>query len=821
VGQARKNKNRPELTDKALEYTRQVLRGSSFMTLGIIALYLLVALISFDSQDSAWSQTSLNEQINNLAGRVGAWFADISLHFFGHIAYLLPLGLGYLGWCLFRGAGIDHWTGELIMYRALGIAVTLIAGSGLATLMLGPAFTFGSGGGIVGDMTSRYLVDSFSAIFSSLFLLALFLAGLSLATGISWLVALDAFGRAIWSLPERLTALFALLNGDRRDRNQTAEDDDSAGREATATSDEQEISQVSGAMDTEPADTVTNRNGRLEPTIGDMPGDDSADAGAADTITSAAEPASAGTNDTTVAVDEFRPVINRTAGDAGQALSLPKLTLLDMPPEDNQGYTPETLNAMRQHLEKLLQDFGIAVKVVNVIPGPVITSFELEPAPGVKVSQITKLDKDLARGLSATSVRVVEVIPGKSVVGLEIPNEQRMTIYLNEILGSNPYRRSDSPLTLGLGKDTAGNPVVANLAAMPHLLVAGTTGSGKSVALNAMLLSILFKATAQEVKMILIDPKMLELSIYEDIPHLLTRVVTDMKEAFNALQWCINEMERRYRVMAALKVRSIEGYNRKVKEAIDSGNPIPDPLQDVNNKGSDNKDGLETLEPMPLLVVVIDELADLMMATSKKVEEPIVRLAQKARAAGIHLILATQRPSVDVITGLIKSNIRTRIAFQVASKVDSRTILDQMGAETLLGHGDMLFLPPGKGFPERVHGAFVADHEVQQVVDYLKQSGQRPTYADNVLQTQAQQTRRSVKADAGPAGAADDNGEADPLLEQAKQIVLDNRRISTSGLQRKLGVGYSRAAQMLETMEQEGIVGPVKNGTREVKSKAR
>lgn len=800
------------MTEKFIEYTQQVLKGGGVVTLMVLALYLLVSLLSFDIQDPAWSQTSYRLQTYNLGGSVGAWFADIALHFLGFAAYLLPIGLAYLGWCLLQGSNIDEWSGELVIYRALGVIVTLASASGLATLMLGASFDFGSGGGILGNLTSSYLVESFSAVFSSLFLLILFLAGLSLATGVPWLDALDAFGRAIWAVPERLLSLGSSVrevNG-KHSRNSVSTN------AAAGTATDAAAEAAAAASEVEPAkdedigaDAIVSRHGRIDPTMSepeestesDRRSSPFAEPEAADT------PSQAARQPTAQDLDDILIHPNPTPRSSGP-ITLPNLTLLDMPPDDHLGYTPETLANMRLRLKTLLHDFGVEVDVVNAIPGPVITSFELEPAPGVKVSQITKLDKDLARGLSAISVRVVEVIPGKSVVGLEIPNEQRATINLSEILGSNPYRRSDSPLTLGLGKDIAGNPIVANLAAMPHLLVAGTTGSGKSVALNAMLLSILFKSTPQEVKLILIDPKMLELSIYEDIPHLLTRVVTDMKEAYNALQWCINEMERRYRLMSHLKVRGLDGFNRKVKEAISSGNPIPDPLQDVSQGQA-----VETLETMPLIVVVIDELADLMMATSKKVEEPIVRLAQKARAAGIHLILATQRPSVDVITGLIKSNIRTRIAFQVASKVDSRTILDQMGAETLLGHGDMLFLPPGKGFPERVHGAFVADHEVQQVVEFLKQSG-RPEYADNVLETQ--QAQRKVKVDEAPSADADDKGESDPLFDQAKKIVSESKRISASGLQRKLGVGYSRAARMLEAMEKEGWVGAVKNGTREV-----
>ncbi len=486
---------------------------------------------------------------------------------------------------------------------------------------------------------------------------------------------------------------------------------------------------------------------------------------------------------------------------------LPPLDLLDSPVASTAGYSPETLDHMSRRVEILLRHFGIAVKVVAVEPGPVITRFEIEPAPGVKVSQISNLAKDLARGLSVISVRVVEIIPGKSVVGLEIPNQQREIVYLREVLESPAYTQSPSPLTLTLGKDISGNPVVANLARMPHLLVAGTTGSGKSVAINAMLLSLLYKAPPREVRLILVDPKMLELSMYEDIPHLLTPVVTDMKEAANALRWCVVEMDRRYRLMAALKVRNIAGFNRKLVDAQAAGESITDPFWKPGEGGVVGE--IPLLEPLPFIVVVIDELADMMMIVGKKVEELIARLAQKARAAGIHLILATQRPSVDVITGLIKANIPTRIAFQVSSRVDSRTILDQMGAEQLLGHGDMLYLPPGTGLPQRVHGAFVDDHEVPRVVDYLRQTG-APDYIDDVL-AEPREEADSVEDGDGRGG------ESDPLYDEAVRIVTESRRASVSGVQRRLRIGYNRAARLVEEMETAGVVGPVQtNGSREV-----
>ena len=488
---------------------------------------------------------------------------------------------------------------------------------------------------------------------------------------------------------------------------------------------------------------------------------------------------------------------------------LPNLALIDDPPLREQAYSNESLEAMSRLVELKLKDFGIEVEVVSVSPGPIITRFELDPAPGVKVSKISTLSKDLARSLSVVSVRIVEVIPGKSFVGLEIPNESRELVTLGEILKSKVYDEMSSPLTLALGKDIGGNSVVADLSKMPHLLIAGTTGSGKSVAINAMILSLLYKATSEHVRLIMVDPKMLELSVYEGIPHLLTPVVTDMKEAANALRWCVAEMDRRYKLMAALGVRNIGGFNKKVKDAIADGNPIPDPLFKLPELLDDDEPvDHPTLNTLPYIVVIIDELADMMMIVGKKTEELVSRLAQKARASGIHMILATQRPSVDVITGLIKANIPSRIAFQVSAKVDSRTILDQMGAETLLGHGDMLYLPPGTSLPNRVHGAFVADNEVHSVVSNLKKAGS-PQYIDEIVQT----------TDLNIMGSGDDetDAEKDVLYDQAVQIVIDTKKASISGIQRRLKIGYNRAARMVESMESAGLVGPLEsNGTREI-----
>jgi len=503
--------------------------------------------------------------------------------------------------------------------------------------------------------------------------------------------------------------------------------------------------------------------------------------------------------------------------DPPKANELPPLKLLDDPPPREPLYSAEGLEALSRLVEMKLKDFDIEVEVVAVQPGPVVTRFELRPAPGVKASQITALAKDLARALSVLSVRVVEVIPGKSVMGLEIANEKREVVTLGEIIRSKAYDELHSPLALALGKDIGGQPMVADLTRMPHLLIAGTTGSGKSVGINAMVLSLLYKSTAEHVRLIMIDPKMLELSVYEGIPHLLAPVVTDMKQAANALRWCVAEMERRYQLMAALGVRNITGFNRRVKDALEAGKPIRDPvmmLRAANDPSIDQRE-IQDLMPLPYIVVVVDELADLMMIVGKKVEELITRLAQKARASGLHLILATQRPSVDVITGLIKANIPCRIAFQVSARVDSRTILDQMGAETLLGHGDMLYLPPGTSLPTRVHGAFVSDQEVHRVVNALRTSAP-PTYIEEVL-SGPRTPIPGLSGEDSEGGGAGESAESDPLYDEAVRIVTSERKPSISYVQRRLKIGYNRAARLLEAMEQAGLVGPLQaNGARDV-----
>ena len=744
-------------------HLRRGLREGALFVFGFTALYLLIALASYHVSDPGWSHSGASGRVANLGGPVGAWFSDIFLSLFGYLAYLFPILVGYTGWLLFRGREPDKvLDGRHASLRGTGFILTLGAGCGLAALHLAsPTLPMPSdAGGILGHLIGDTLESGLGLLGATLLLLALFLSGVTLFTGLSWIWLMDVIGGlCLWAVSWVRSGVVGRIR-----------DHLAARRARTQREEHRVVAQKK---------TINRAPPRIEPVIKKI--------------------------ETGVRAERERQV---PLFEADSNSNLPALSLLDPTEPTKGGPTTAALEAMSRQVELKLADFGVEVEVVAVHPGPVITRFELQPAAGVKVSQITNLAKDVARALSAISVRVVEVIPGKSTVGLEIPNEQREVVRLSETLRSKEYEESGSPLTLALGKDIGGNPVVADLARMPHLLVAGTTGSGKSVAINAMVLSMLYNASPRDVRLIMIDPKMLELSVYEGIPHLLAPVVTDMKEAANALRWCVAEMDRRYRLMAGVKVRNIAGYNRKVKEAIDAGTPLKDPTFKPT-EGVDEE--VPLLEPLPLVVVVVDELADMMMVVGKKVEELIARLAQKARAAGIHLILATQRPSVDVITGLIKANIPTRIAFQVSSRVDSRTILDQIGAEQLLGHGDMLYLPPGSGVPMRIHGAFVADHEVHKVVDALKKSGE-PNYIEEIV-------NGLPEGEAGvlPGEGGDDDTESDPLYDQALRIVTESRRASVSGVQRRLKIGYNRAARMIEAMERSGVVGPLQpNGSREV-----
>ena len=751
------------------EAMQRRLREAAFLLLAPVAVYLLLCLITYSTDDPGWNHAAAHAQpVQNLGGAIGAWIADVAFSLFGFLAYAFPLLLFTVGLALFRVPGKDQKSSLEPTLRLIGGVAFFIGGTGLAHLQLAAVgMPPGIGaGGVLGEIVGGQLQRGFGHLGASLFLLAIFLVALTLATGISWFRVMDAIGRGT-------LVVFGWLGASTR----KAADIRVARAARSAREETRKIETVKQSR-REPI--------KIEPTLAPIEKSRRAEA------------------------EQQIPLFSGIANS-----DLPPLSLLDEPQQQVKGYSEETLEALSRQVELKLKDFRIDAHVVGVFPGPVITRFELQPAPGVKGSQISNLDKDIARGLSVVSVRVVDVIPGKSVIGLEIPNVNREIVYLSEILRSEKYDTVKSPLALALGKDIGGRAVVVDLAKMPHLLVAGTTGSGKSVALNAMVLSLLYKATARDVRMIMIDPKMLELSVYEGIPHLLAPVVTDMKEAANALRWCVAEMERRYKLMAAVGVRNLGGFNKKVKDAEAAGQPLLDPLFRPNPEMPNL--AAEPLEPLPYIVIIIDEFADMMMIVGKKVEELIARLAQKARAAGVHLVLATQRPSVDVITGLIKANIPTRIAFQVSSKIDSRTILDQSGAEALLGHGDMLYLPPGTATPERVHGAFVDDHEVHQVVAWLKSQG-APQYIEGVLEEVQATADGKFINDSGLPQDGEEGGDADTqLYDKAVAIVTQTRRASISGVQRHLRIGYNRAARLIEQMEADGVVsGPQHNGNREV-----
>jgi len=746
----------------------RALREAAFWLLAALALVLMIALTSYDAYDRSFSYTGEPGQVGNLIGPLGAWVAGMLFLLFGWPAFLFPLAIAFSAWVGLKRAPDEPGHGRsTLALRTIGLVAALATSCGLAALHFMPGTLPAGAGGILGTLVGDGLERIASLLGATLLMLALWFAGVQLYTGVSWLRVMDFVGH--W-----------VLAGAAWLRNRVATSRDQAvGRESRE------------AREAAVRDIQRKAAARTPPRI---------------------ETAAPAVPEPSQRVEKEKQV-QLFAKPA--AKDLPELKLLDDPPAREKAYSAEALDAISRLVEIKLKDFGVDVEVVAVQPGPVVTRFELKPAPGVKVSQISALAKDLARALSAISVRVVEIIPGKSVVGLEIPNESRELVTLGEIIRSRAYDELASPVTLALGKDIGGAPVVVDLARMPHLLIAGTTGSGKSVAINAMVLSLLYKSTTEQVRLILIDPKMLELSVYEGIPHLLAPVVTDMKQAANALRWCVAEMERRYQLMKELGVRNLGGFNRKVRDAAQAGKPIPDPLIAQLLATGRYLGEVPALEPLPHIVVVIDELADLMMIIGKKVEELIARLAQKARASGIHLVLATQRPSVDVITGLIKANIPARIAFQVSAKVDSRTILDQNGAESLLSHGDMLYLPPGTSTPERVHGAFVSDQEVHRVVASLK-GGVAPEYVDEVL-TGPQGPVPGLQDEAGDGAEMVDEGEQDPLYDDAVRIVTETRRASVSGVQRRLKIGYNRAARLVESMEAAGLVGPLQsNGSREV-----
>lgn len=742
--------------------TRLLQEGILTITLGV-SVFLFLALISYHITDPCWSRTGAGTTIANVGGYVGAWFADVLLCAFGYLAYIFPFMLVYSAWLPFlpKFDKSEELTQMCFVFRSFGFFIVLLAGSSLASLYLNDgALPFGSGG-VLGSLFHSGMVNIFNLIGANLILFALFLVGITLFGGLSWLSLASFIGKGALNLADFIGDQILQITNYKLDERKPVK--------------------------LEPKITITDTD---------------------DLDEEVTKPIILQTSQIKTSIRANRER-QTTLFESDLMGELPQLSLLD-PPENkaNVDYTSTELEEMSRSVELHLRDFGIESHVVAVHPGPVVTRFELQLAAGTKASRITGLAKDLARSLSVISVRVVEIIPGKSVIGLELPNANREVVRLREILSSQQYERARSPLVLALGKDIAGHPVIVDLAKMPHLLVAGTTGSGKSVCLNALLLSLLYKYQPKDVRMILIDPKMLELSVYADIPHLLTPVVTDMKEAANALRWCVAEMERRYKLMVTLGVRNISGYNCKIREAKDQGAPLLDPLWQQEGNSAEP----EELRELPYIVVLADEYADMIMVVGKKVEELIARIAQKARAAGIHLILATQRPSVDVITGLIKANIPTRIAFQVSSKIDSRTILDQSGAEQLLGFGDMLYLPPGTGIPVRIHGSFVMDEEVHRVVKDLKRRGQ-PEYLDEILD-----------GSVGPIVGIDaennneySESEQDQLYDQAVRIVTETRRASISNVQRRLRIGYNRAARIVETMETAGIVGPMEaNGNREV-----
>ncbi len=748
------------------------LKEAAFISIGAISAYILLSLASHNSSDPGWSTTGSGAQIFNLGGIAGAWISDILFSLVGYMAYFLPALLIYR---FFRLLLAPRMKGDFsalnLSIRGLGMILVLISGASLLSMNALEVATMPQGaGGIIGIISGSAAFEAFSATGGRLLLVGTLLFGLTILTDLSWLGLIDQVGgRSIKAYELLVTSILIMMRNieTKKIRNRQAR-----------------------ARKVEIAKHV-ERESKRKPRRIKLPKQE---------------------KEKSDRVEKERQQKLFQTPVSGE---LPALQLLDDASRDlDKGYSSEALQGLSKLLELKLSDFGVSAEVTSVYPGPVITRFEIQPAAGVKVSRISNLAKDLARSLSVISVRVVEVIPGKSAVGIEIPNEHREIVNFKEVLSSKAFDKSKSPLSLALGHDISGQPVVADLAKMPHLLVAGTTGSGKSVGVNCMLMSLLYKASPSDVRLILVDPKMLELSVYDGIPHLLTPVITDMKDAANGLRWCVAEMERRYKLMASLGVRNLSGYNKKISDANNKGGAIPDPLWNPDDNAlSESSIDPPNLEELPAIVVVIDEFADMMMIVGKKVEQLIARIAQKARAAGIHLILATQRPSVDVITGLIKANIPTRIAFQVSSKVDSRTILDQGGAEQLLGHGDMLFLPPGSGVPTRVHGAFCSDEEVHRVAADWKNRGD-PSYISDLID---EGRNVAVMPNEIQAETTSKDPELDPLYDEAVSYVTKSRRASISSVQRKLRIGYNRAARLIEAMEKAGVVTEMaSNGQREV-----
>lgn len=794
------------------------LKEGALIAVGALCLYLWMALVTYDTADPGFSHTSNAEQVQNAAGRAGAYFADILFMVLGYFAYIFPLLLAIKTWQIFRERHQPwQWSGWLFSWRLIGLVFLVLSGAALAHIHFHPSANIPfSAGGALGESLGDLARNLLNVQGSTLMFIALFLFGLTVFTDLSWFKVMDLTGKITLDLFELVQGAasrwWEARNERKRLEAQLREVDDpvfdlggKGDRREPAKAQLRERAEPVMTRDEPPARPVVPREAAVA----------RESAAPRETVVARAQPAAPVIIPPTAdkAPEPSKRVMKEKQAplfiDSAVEGTLPSISILDPAEQKKIEYSPESLAGVGQLLEIKLKEFGVEVAVDSIHPGPVITRYEIQPAAGVKVSRIANLAKDLARSLAVTSVRVVEVIPGKTTVGIEIPNENRQMVRFSEVLSSPQFDENKSPVTLALGHDIGGKPVITDLAKMPHLLVAGTTGSGKSVGVNAMILSILFKSGPEDARLIMIDPKMLELSIYEGIPHLLCPVVTDMKDAANALRWSVAEMERRYKLMAAMGVRNLAGFNRKIKDAQEAGEVIHDPLY----RRESMDDEPPTLKTLPTIVVVVDEFADMMMIVGKKVEELIARIAQKARAAGIHLILATQRPSVDVITGLIKANIPTRMAFQVSSKIDSRTIIDQGGAEQLLGHGDMLYMPPGTSLPIRVHGAFVSDDEVHRTVEAWKLRG-APDYNDDILNGVEE---AGSGFDGGGGGGDGEDSESDALYDEAVQFVLESRRASISAVQRKLKIGYNRAARMIEAMEMAGVVTPMNsNGSREV-----
>ncbi|MFZ9035897.1 MAG: DNA translocase FtsK [Francisellaceae bacterium] len=803
-----KKRDRP--SDRPVELNHLLaerLRVAFLVIYGAIVLFLLLSLFSYSTTDPGWTVTRSSATVHNYAGIIGAYSANFILAVLGVFGFVLPFIMIYGMWLSFvEKKSFAESSSLLMLMRLFGVLLLFVSGSTLAEIALSVfsnSMPEGSGG-ILGQIVSQYMVSYLSTPGSILMLIVGLFLGLTLLSGGYWISLLfDLSSLITRALKKAWHKSILGLHSWREEK--AARKQAKAEERAQKRFQKQQVQREETQLPT--FDTPLLEESKIEHLQfreldkSVLPVFD---------IETVIE------NDSKETYQSLQQELiqqreaaknNSKKQKTGKAKTdkktgLPSLELLDPPERVNEGISQAFLDRMSTLVEEKLADFGIQVKVVGAYPGPVITRFEIELAAGVKVSKLSGLAQDLARSLSTTRVRVVEVIPGKPYVGIEIPNQKREMVRLKEILIHKKFKESNSPVTIGIGVDISGTPEIANLAKMPHLLVAGTTGSGKSVGVNAMILSMLYKSSPDDLRLIMIDPKMLELSIYEGIPHLLTPVVTDMTEAANALRWCVKEMDRRYELMAALGVRSIASLNEKVTGTQKSGQPLKDPLWQKRHPGEEAQ--APDLEKLPFIVVIADEFADMMMVVGKKVEELIARLAQKARAAGIHIILATQRPSVDVVTGLIKANIPTRIAFQVSSKIDSRTILDQQGAEALLGNGDMLYLPPGSGVPHRVHGAFVDDDEVHRVVAAWKQMGE-PEYIDNL--TTSEEDSSEVT----------DEREKDPLYDEAVKIVIDSQRASISNIQRRLRIGYNRSARLIEDMEAAGIVSEVQsNGMRDV-----